>query len=148
MNHSNTKLLSLVLLAWLPLTLLAGKTNDRLYGQWRIVSISDTLCAAADTGRHVFAGALRPTLWLDKTGYNGNTGCNRYSGTIERTGKHRVRLAPAVATRRYCPGVFDERRLLDALQRVEKLRRCGKKLTLKSADGKTVVKAVKMEIQP
>lgn len=76
----------------------------------------------------------------------GNTGCNRWNGTVTIDGE-RIAFGPAAATRRMCPPALmdQEQRFLDALTRVESVEIPPTGLLhLKDASGETVLRAARL----
>ncbi len=82
---------------------------------------------------------------LEKNRVSGNTGCNNYSAGLKLDSTH-IETGLARATKMYCEDKMEiERSFLNNLGKAESYSFDGKTLKLKSADGTTLITAIKAE---
>ena len=112
----------------------AGKASASISGQWKLVSYGFA-------GRQTLAIAnVNTNIEFTSDGkLNGNVGCNSFGGEYKVDGKS-ITFGPIMSTMMACEGVGEQEMTTVAVfQKSAKFVLDGDKLTITSADGKSVI---------
>lgn len=77
---------------------------------------------------------------------NGNDGCNTYGADVEIMADKTLNIGPVMATKMYCPDVQElAKKYMTQLANVKTYKLRGSKLSLKNANGKTILVAKRFD---
>lgn len=106
-----------------------------LIGEWNIIEVDGGVVVPADNQPFPFI-----EFNFEKGTVNGSSGCNRFSGTYDRTAKAGVlSMSNLASTMMMCPNMELESKVLDALGRVRKYKKEGDRLFLYEGGKRPIV---------
>lgn len=118
-----------------------------------VLVLEGEFVASELNGRRLNRGEDTPKatlIFLPNDGVRGSTGCNRFSGTLVRSGAKSTRFGPLALTKMACIGPAKnlEVQMLSALRATNQISKFGSEVRLLAANGRVVARLQTMSARP
>lgn len=115
----------------------ASSSVDALQGEWNVIVVNGQSIGSGDSEKEVFIG-----FDVKEKRMYGCAGCNNMFGSLDADANNgSISFGNVGSTRMMCADMKTEDMLLQAINGVARYEIDGNTLTLKSADGKEILKA-------